>query len=78
MPFLFRKYTLQLLPFLALLNFNLVKADHNSGAYITYECVGPNQYKVTLKRQRDCSGSTVSGSGISFSNDCGLPNPALT
>ncbi|MDQ3191467.1 MAG: hypothetical protein M3Q58_07735, partial [Bacteroidota bacterium] len=56
-----------------------VKATHISGGEITYTCLGPNQFEVTLTLFRDCSGSTMSTSEwITFSNTCGLANPSLT
>lgn len=35
---------------------NKVKASHSMGSDLTYECVGPNQYKVRLSFYRDCIG----------------------
>lgn len=31
-------------------------ATHLMGGQITYECIGPNQYRVTVKLYRDCGG----------------------
>lgn len=55
-------------------------ATHFAGADITYTCVGPNQYLVTLTLYRDCDG--VSMSATEFINinsaSCGLTNlPAI-
>jgi hypothetical protein len=36
-----------------------VKASHMMGADISYECLGNNQYRVTLNIYRDCSGITM-------------------
>lgn len=33
-----------------------VRASHSMGSDLTYECVGPNQYKVRLSFYRDCIG----------------------
>jgi hypothetical protein len=33
-----------------------VKATHAMGADLTYECLGANQYRLTLKLYRDCNG----------------------
>lgn len=35
---------------------NKVDASHSMGSDLTYECVGPNQYKVRLSFYRDCIG----------------------
>lgn len=34
-------------------------ASHFSGAELTYEYIGPNQYRVTVKAYRDCNGIAV-------------------
>jgi gliding motility-associated-like protein len=53
------------------------KASHVSGGDITYNCIGPNQYEITFKMYRDCSGITVPTSiPVNFSNTCGLTSPA--
>ncbi len=55
----------------------LAKASHVPGGNITYECVGPNQYLVTLTLFEDC-GTAFTGNtnqNITISNDCGLVNP---
>lgn len=55
---------------------NTAHASHVSGGDITYECIGPNQYEVTLTLHRDCSGITMSTSAsVTFSNTCGLTSP---
>lgn len=54
-------------------------ATHVTGGDITYTCIGPNQYLVTMSLFRDCSGSTLTTTvGLTLTNDCGLGNPALT
>ena len=52
-------------------------ASHVPGGNITYECIGNNQYLVTLTLYEDC-GSAFEANGpepISVTNDCGLANP---
>lgn len=59
------------------LNFNKTYASHVPGGNVTYECVGPNQYLVTLTLFEDC-GTAFTGATnqtISITNDCGLVNP---
>jgi len=42
------------------------------GADLTYECIGPNQYRVTLSFYRDCTGITPSFSyTINANSSCG-------
>jgi len=41
---------------------NTAMASHMMGADISYECLGGNQYRVSLNIYRDCSGITVSAS----------------
>lgn len=48
-------------------------ASHVPGGNITYECVGPNQYAITLTLFEDC-GTAFEANGtqfISITNDCG-------
>ena len=50
-----------------------VKASHVPGGNITYQCVGPNTYVVTLTLFEDC-GTAFETNGpepITISNDCG-------
>ncbi|MFN3874633.1 MAG: hypothetical protein ACK4L7_01810, partial [Flavobacteriales bacterium] len=47
-------------------------ADHFSGANITYNCVGPNQYTITLDLFLDCSGAPITPHALSFTNTCGV------
>ncbi len=52
-------------------------ASHVPGGNITYECVGPNQYLVTLTLFEDC-GTAFEGSGnqtLTVTNDCGFSTP---
>ncbi|MDQ3190803.1 MAG: T9SS type A sorting domain-containing protein [Bacteroidota bacterium] len=72
-------YRLTSLLFFLIVIPNFSQASHISGGDITYECIGPNQYFITLKLFRDCSGTTMSStSSIVFTNSCGLTNPSLT
>ena len=54
-----------------------VHASHFSGADITYQCLGNNQYYVTLTLYRDCDGVGMSTQEFlnMTSASCGL-NPA--
>ncbi len=58
-----------------------VFASHVPGGNITYECVGPNQYVVTLTLFEDCGTAFISGGNqnVNLMNDCGynLPNLSL-
>ncbi|MCX7650925.1 MAG: gliding motility-associated C-terminal domain-containing protein [Flavobacteriales bacterium] len=50
----------------------ILKASHISGGDISYTCVGPNQYQVTLNLYRDCSGITMSTTEfITLTSTCG-------
>ncbi len=72
-------YRLTSLLFFLIVIPNFSQASHISGGDITYECIGPNQYFITLKLFRDCSGISMSStSSIVFTNSCGLTNPTLT
>lgn len=54
---------------------NAMFASHISGGDISYECLGNNQYKITLNLFRDCSGITMSNSeSISLQSSCGTQN----
>lgn len=54
-----------------------LKASHVSGGDLTYVCIGPNQYEITFKMYRDCSGITVPTTiPVTFTNTCSLTNPA--
>jgi hypothetical protein len=53
---------------------NFSFASHVPGGNITYECVGPNQYAITLTLYEDC-GSAFEANGsqfITISNSCGF------
>lgn len=50
-------------------------ASHNPGGNITYDCVGPNQYLVTLTLYEDCGTAFTSATDpmtLVASNTCGL------
>jgi hypothetical protein len=50
------------------------KASHVAGSEISYQCVGPNQYSVTLTIYRDCHGiAAASTETIAYSSaSCGV------
>ncbi|HRH69219.1 MAG TPA: hypothetical protein PLB89_06925, partial [Flavobacteriales bacterium] len=48
------------------------RADHYSGANITYECLGANFFRVTLDLYLDCSGTPLTPQTLSFTSDCGV------
>ncbi len=52
---------------------NEAKATHAMGADLTYECIGPNQYRVQLQFFRDCNGITPESNYIvqATSASCG-------
>lgn len=47
-------------------------AEHLPGGNLGVRCVGGNQYEVTLKLWRECTGSAMIDQGISFVNECGV------
>jgi hypothetical protein len=51
------------------------KATHIQGGNITYQCVGPNTYNVTLSLLVDCFGATnpQPTSNLFFLSQCGVP-----
>lgn len=59
-----------------------VNATHIQGGNITYECLGANQYAVTLTMFFDCGTYNINTAGfsqtITVTNDCGLVNPTIT
>ena len=58
-----------------------VKASHLPGGNITYECVGPDQYLVTLTMYEDCqTGFMTPGSSFTINvvNSCGLPTQVVS
>lgn len=55
-------------------NTETIQATHSMGADLTYECVGANEYLVTLKFFRDCDGISPSNSAsLAYSSStCGV------
>lgn len=47
-------------------------AEHLPGGNIGVRCISGNQYEVTLKLWRECTGSAMINQGISFVNECGV------
>lgn len=48
------------------------KATHAMGVDLTYQCVGPNQYQVTLQFYRDCNGiNAASTETVALNSSCG-------
>lgn len=61
---------------LSILTWQTAYSSHISGGDVTYTCVGPNQYEITVKLFRDCDGINAPNSvSIRFDNTCGLANP---
>jgi gliding motility-associated-like protein len=63
-----------LILFLGIFFFSQAKASHVPGANITYTCVGPNQYQVTLTLFEDCGTAFQSNTALTIyaSNTCGF------
>jgi hypothetical protein len=47
------------------------QANHFSGADISYQCLGGDQYLVTLDLFRDCTGFMMVPQTLTFTSDCG-------
>lgn len=65
----------KLLALFALIGFSLSTfASHVPGGNITYECLGNNQYLITLTLFEDCGTAfeTNADESISIANDCGI------
>ena len=60
---------------LLLTSFISIEASHVPGGNITYECIGPNTYVVTLTVFEDCGTAFIGNmpESISVINTCGLP-----
>jgi len=56
---------------------NNVNASHIPGANISYKCIGPNQYEITLWTIVRCPSSNPTGAYVYISNDCGIPNTGI-
>mgnify|MGYP003393991607 FL=1 len=61
----------RLLSIPALLISSFLFAAHLPGASITYECLGGNQYLVTLQTYRECSGAAMIPQSLKFTGSCG-------
>ncbi len=60
------------------LSFLKLSATHYAGGQLTYECLGGNQYRVTLKYYRDCSGTTMpSTTTLTATSSCGNSSTVL-
>ncbi|MAR68722.1 MAG: hypothetical protein CL833_15855, partial [Crocinitomicaceae bacterium] len=55
------------------LSISFAFASHVPGGNITYECIGPNQYLITLTLFEDCGTAFTSNTNqtIDIENDCG-------
>lgn len=49
----------------------MVRADHFSGASISYQCLGNNNYKVILEIYLDCAGQPMIAQSLNFTSSCG-------
>ena len=49
-------------------------ASHVTGGNVSYECIGPNQFLITLTIYEDCATAFTSSTNqtVSISNDCGI------
>lgn len=59
---------------LSLVGMSTMQASHVPGGSITYQCVGPNQFMITLTLFEDC-GSAFEANGtqmVSINNACGI------
>ncbi len=67
-----------LLFFLFIFNILQFHASHVPGGNITYECIGPNTYVVTLTLFEDCGTAftTNAPEPINVTNTCGLTMPS--
>ena len=51
---------------------SVARADHYSGASITYACITGNQYRIYLDLYLDCAGTPLTPQSVYFSNACGV------
>ena len=56
-----KKFVLLLSLFICCSFFSNLYASHVMGADLTFQCLGPNQYRVTLTVYRDCRGIPLNG-----------------
>ncbi len=61
-----------------LLALQAVRATHIVGGEIYYECIGGDEYVVTLKLYRDCSPNNSNGTGFDISAPIGVYNSSGT
>jgi hypothetical protein len=60
------------------LAYNSAKATHLMGGDLSYECVGNNQFRVTLKVYRDCNGiNSGSYEVVYISENCGTGSQTM-
>ena len=72
-PSAFRTFLVTaVLSLLLSLGATIARADHFSGASITYECTGGNMYNVYLDLYLDCAGTAITPQTLNFTNDCGV------
>ncbi len=57
--------------FVCLLGGGVTKAEHFSGASLTYENVGPNFYMIYMDLYLDCSGTPITPQVLRFKSTCG-------
>lgn len=67
---LFSKGFLTLLFLISLISFN-ASAVHESGAHITWKCIGKDSFKVELTVYRDCNSIAFSAPTIDVNSNCG-------
>jgi gliding motility-associated-like protein len=57
--------------FLSTLQVQEVRASHAMGADLTYECLGPNQYRLTYSFYRDCDGISAPATvSVNYTSSC--------
>ncbi|MDC0230548.1 hypothetical protein OAK19_01145, partial [Aureispira] len=73
------RFSIFLIFAISLFYVNHVKATHALGADLTYVCVGPNEYDITLSIYRDCNGINLGNSAtISWAGSCGSGSVTAT
>ena len=52
-----------------------INASHVPGGNISYKCISPNTYEITLTVYEDCATAFISSSAesINISNSCRIP-----
>ena len=69
---IFRLAPALLICFISILWTGTLRADHFSGASITYECNGGNMYTVYLDLYIECGNTPITAQSLDFRNDCGV------